>query len=78
MSECLIYQLKLGTTMVRSNIYLHVSSIDRIYRLVTDSDKPAAIRLSGENILDGMFFSRIRRQGHTPRHARQFYVRVLA
>ncbi|KAF8629621.1 hypothetical protein AX15_003358 [Amanita polypyramis BW_CC] len=36
MSECLIYQLKLGKTMVG--------------RL--DSDKPAAIRLSGENILE--------------------------
>ncbi|KAG0695782.1 hypothetical protein DFH29DRAFT_954061 [Suillus ampliporus] len=36
MSECLIYQLKPGTTIVG--------------RL--DSDKPAAIRLSGENILE--------------------------
>ncbi|KAK2462276.1 hypothetical protein APHAL10511_005582 [Amanita phalloides] len=36
MSECLIYQIKPGRTMVG--------------RL--DSDKPAAIRLSGENILD--------------------------
>ncbi|KAJ8595053.1 kinesin-domain-containing protein [Rhizopogon salebrosus TDB-379] len=36
MSECLIYQLKLGTTIVG--------------RL--DSEKPAAIRLSGENILE--------------------------
>lgn len=50
MSECLIYQLKPGQTMVciDSSDILLISRYRQVGRL--DSEKPAAIRLSGESI----------------------------
>ena len=53
MSECLIYQLKLGRTTVTSSnatILLLLTFMSKVGRL--DSEKAVHIRLSGDNILE--------------------------
>jgi hypothetical protein len=52
MSECLIYQLKLGETMVNLSLIKVCVTSDPVIRQVghVDSQKPVAIRLSGETI----------------------------
>lgn len=54
MSECLIYQLKLGQTMVRILIAPQSAPISYGYLQVghLDSQKPVAIRLSGGSIIE--------------------------
>ena len=53
MSECLIYQLKLGQTMVEFSLleFVHVISNIRTSQVGhVDSKKPVVIRLSGKTI----------------------------
>ena len=53
MSECLIYQLKPGRTMVSDFVVMStVDNIDIVKVGRLDSEKPAVIRLSGDNILE--------------------------
>lgn len=54
MSECLIYQLKLGETMVKFSLGKTCAITDSKTGQVghVDSRKPVAIRLSGETILE--------------------------
>lgn len=52
MSECLVYQLKYGRTIVCNFRSFYELSLITFQVGRLDSDKPAAIRLSGENILE--------------------------
>jgi kinesin family protein 1 len=69
MSECLIYQIKPGKTLVRPRLSLLFLHANRLYQVGNLSETAADIRLSGDSILPEHCFFENSPEGKVVLHA---------